>query len=558
MQGADRGRQRRFVAVVLAAPFALMAAWPSVFSVNLPRDLGFGALAATFVLSWVLVAHVASRGTLARAGIVSMTGAIAVASLALAGAGGLSSPVALLAVALVFEAWWIMRSRESLRWGALAAAAVVGAQLVGDLAGLIQQTTFTAGLWLIPMAYGATMVPRLSGALRDELESRRPPPETALADVLDAVILHVAPGGEIRDATGRSQALLGVASELLLGDAFVERVHVADRVPLMRAIAAAADVSTHLELRIRVAGTPAGTFRSFAAEMTAGRPRLLILRDNSQTQALRAELDRVREQVASSDIAKARFLAAVSHELRTPLNAIIGFSDMLAHEMVGAFSDPRQREYSCLIRESGNHLLSVVNSILDVSRIESGAYPIKPEPFRFADAAAASQAMLELQAREKSIELRNCVLPAVGEICADRRAVQQILINLLTNAVKFTPRGGAVKLDARRHGRLLTIEVSDTGIGIAAEDLERLGKPFAQVHNDYTRQYDGAGLGLSITKGLVALHGGGMSIQSSPGAGTVVTVNLPVEANGIDIGREAGIRTAQAEEDDSVTFRKSA
>jgi cell cycle sensor histidine kinase DivJ len=292
--------------------------------------------------------------------------------------------------------------------------------------------------------------------------------------------------------------------------------------------------------------------------MHAGAPAIMILRDNAAIEALRSELASVREQASGSEIAKARFLAAVSHELRTPLNAIIGFSDMLAYEMVGTFSDPRQKEYACLIRDSGAHLLGVVNSILDVSKIESGAYPIQPEPFRFADAASACHAMLAMQAAAKSIEFQNCVTPAVGEICADRRAVQQVLINLLSNAVKFTPEGGSVRLDARRQGRMLVFEVSDTGIGIAEDDLARLCRPFVQVQNDYTRQFDGAGLGLSIAKGLVELHEGALSIQSAPGAGTVVRVSLPLEHQAVAPVRPEAAAQAGDREYGDAAFRKSA
>ena len=218
----------------------------------------------------------------------------------------------------------------------------------------------------------------------------------------------------------------------------------------------------------------------------------------------------------------------VSHELRTPLNAIIGFSDMLEHEMFGPFADPRQKEYVGLIRESGNHLLAVVTSILDVSKIECGSYPIEPEPFRFRDAVDTCRSMMRLPAEAKSLTLDADIPAAIGQIVADRRAVQQMLINLMSNAVKFTPSGGTVTVGANRLGSRLHFWVSDTGIGISEEDLARLGQPFTQVRNDYTREYEGAGLGLSLVKGLVALHEGSMMVESAPGQGTMVTISLPV------------------------------
>jgi cell cycle sensor histidine kinase DivJ len=227
-------------------------------------------------------------------------------------------------------------------------------------------------------------------------------------------------------------------------------------------------------------------------------------------------------------VAKSRFLAAVSHELRTPLNSIIGFSDMLVHGMAGEFADARQREYVELIRESGTHLLSVVNAILDVSKIEAGAYSIRPEPFVVAEAIELCRSMMAQQAHDQGVRLTAEVTPGTGEICADRRAVQQIMLNLLSNAVKFTPAGGEVGIEVQRRGSRLRLAVRDTGIGIAEEDLGRLGQPFMQVRNDFTRQFDGTGLGLSLVKGLVRLHEGEMTIECAPGEGTTVAVMLPV------------------------------
>ena len=172
-------------------------------------------------------------------------------------------------------------------------------------------------------------------------------------------------------------------------------------------------------------------------------PVIAVLRDNAELRgACAPHLAEARDGVGEVEIAKSHFLGVVSHELRTPLNAIIGFSDMLEHEMFGPFADPRQKEYVGLIRESGNHLLAVVTSILDVSKIECGSYPIEPEPFRFRDAVETCRSMVRLQADQKSLALEADIPAAVGQIVADRRAVQQILINLMSNAVKFTPAGG--------------------------------------------------------------------------------------------------------------------
>jgi cell cycle sensor histidine kinase DivJ len=561
VEGGERARQRRFIAVLLAGPFLIGAAWPVIFAAEMGGSKGFVALGAMFCLAWSLVVAIASNANMRVVSGAALAGSTAIITLAIAGAGGLASPALLLAAALAVESWWIGRSAKALAWGGAAAAVAVIAQPVLAIA-IGQPAGFTPWHWLVPVLYGAIAAPRLFAAIGEELEAMRQPREASVEDVIDAAILRIGPTGEIVDAGGRTGELIGVKAEMLLGEGFFERVHVADRVAYLQALAGlrASAASQSLEVRIRAAGDgmSAPVFRVLRAEMHAGAPAIMILRDNATIEALRSELASVREQASGSEIAKARFLAAVSHELRTPLNAIIGFSDMLAYEMVGTFSDPRQKEYACLIRDSGAHLLGVVNSILDVSKIESGAYPIQPEPFRFADAASACHAMLAMQAAAKSIEFQNCVTPAVGEICADRRAVQQVLINLLSNAVKFTPEGGSVRLDARRQGRMLVFEVSDTGIGIAEDDLARLCRPFVQVQNDYTRQFDGAGLGLSIAKGLVELHEGALSIQSAPGAGTVVRVSLPLEHQAVAPVRPEAAAQAGDREYGDAAFRKSA
>jgi cell cycle sensor histidine kinase DivJ len=256
---------------------------------------------------------------------------------------------------------------------------------------------------------------------------------------------------------------------------------------------------------------------------------IALLRNNSKVEDLRQALARANESASSADVTKSRFLAAVSHELRTPLNAIIGFSDMLLHEMFGPFRDPRQKEYVGLVRDSGQHLLDVVTSILDVSRIEAGAYWTQMEPFRFADAVEMTRSMMQLQADSKGVRLDTRIAADAGEINADRRAVQQILINLASNAIKFTPEGGEVMIGAQRVGSRLHFWVRDTGIGIAEDDLASLGQPFVQVQNDYTRRFEGTGLGLSLVKGLVTLHEGTMSIESMPGEGTTVSISVPVD-----------------------------
>jgi cell cycle sensor histidine kinase DivJ len=219
----------------------------------------------------------------------------------------------------------------------------------------------------------------------------------------------------------------------------------------------------------------------------------------------------------------------MSHELRTPLNAIIGFSEMLMNETEMRLDAARRHEYATLINESGNHLLAVVNGILDMTKLDTGDFEIRPEPFRPAGVIVGCCDLLALKVRETGLDLVIDASPELPEIVADKRALKQILINLLSNAIKFTDRGGRVKISAAVEGTALAIAVEDNGIGIGEEDLPRIGKPFYQARGSYDRRHDGTGLGLSIVKGLVALHGGEVSIRSRIGEGTRITVLLPLD-----------------------------
>jgi two-component system, cell cycle sensor histidine kinase DivJ len=466
-----------------------------------------------------------------------LLGLVAVASAAIvAGAGGLASPLALLLVAPLAEAVWVRRNRPAAIAGAAAALASLPLQATLAAALATGESGASAWHWLLPAAYLATIATRAVTFVkeRERLAAERRP--AAAEDVIDAAVLRLARGGEVVEVGGRAGQLLDLQPSLLLGSGLFERIHVGDRVGYLCAISELRDGARlrKLEIRIRAPRTDAGeeTYRHFAVEMaTTGSvdgALIAVLRPNEEAAALRAEIARLKAGVEEIDIAKSRFLGVVSHELRTPLNAIIGFSDMLAQEMFGPFADARQKEYAGLIRESGSHLLAVVTSILDVSKLACGSYPIDPQPFRFADAVDVCRKMISLQAAEKSLTLESDIAPSAGRIVADRRAVQQMLINLISNAVKFTPAGGKVTVGANRLGSRLHFWVSDTGIGIKEDDLCRIGRPFTQVRNDYTREYDGAGLGLSLVKGLVELHQGSMMIESAPGEGTVVTISLPV------------------------------
>lgn len=534
----DRRCQRRFIGVMLAAPFFAAGAAVTLVTSGMGVAVTMAAIFATFGLCWFAALLVAASGKMAFASQVAlMMGSLALAGI-IAAAGGMASPVAMLVVALPFEAWWIGASRRAALWGAVSACVAILLQAFAGSVFPFGPAVTAAWHWLLPLAWALTLVPRVAAPGRPAGAQLDPATAERLENIIDAVVLRAGRHGEVLDASAKARTILKLQPELLFGTGLFDRIHLSDRVAYLSALADMRDgaPARRLDLRVRLPqngnGPTADNYRPFSLELARGEEQqdvlTFVLRENDELAGLRQELAAAKEAAASAEVAKGRFLAVVSHELRTPLNAIIGFSDMLLHEMFGTFKDPRQKEYVGLVKESGQHLLAVVTSILDVSRIEAGAYATEPEPFRFVEAVEMCQSMMRLQAEAKNVDLQAQIAPDAGEINADRRAVQQILINLVSNAIKFTPDGGDVVVGAKRIGSRLHFWVRDTGIGIAEEDFANLGKPFMQIQSDYTRRFEGTGLGLSLVKGLVALHEGTMSIESMPGEGTTVTIGLPV------------------------------
>ncbi len=234
-----------------------------------------------------------------------------------------------------------------------------------------------------------------------------------------------------------------------------------------------------------------------------------------------AERDAARETAA----ARTRFLAQMSHELRTPLNAIIGFSDIMRTRLFGPMPE-RYGEYAGLIHESGEHLLSMINDVLDLAKTEAGRYELRTSSFDARDALNAALRLVRVQADEAGVDLRAAPAPAPVVVEADERALKQMALNLLANALKFTPHGGHVTAAISAQGGELQLQVADTGVGISAADLVRLGRPFEQAES--AQGHGGTGLGLSLVRSFARLHGGEMHIESRLGAGTAVTVRMPV------------------------------
>ena len=245
--------------------------------------------------------------------------------------------------------------------------------------------------------------------------------------------------------------------------------------------------------------------------------RIVELAENYEQEKIRAE---------EANQSKSEFLANMSHELRTPLNAINGFSDIMNKELFGPLGDPRYSEYVKDILFSGQHLLSLINDILDMSKIEAGKMSLNTEAMQMNDMISQVIRIVRGRADDNRLKLlyEEDTLP---EIEADPRAVKQILLNLMTNAIKFTPEGGVVTVAVEPKSAGLIIRVSDTGIGISKDDIQRLAQPFEQIDSQHSRQHEGTGLGLALSKSLVELHGGNFGIDSVVGQGTTVTFTLP-------------------------------
>jgi signal transduction histidine kinase len=238
------------------------------------------------------------------------------------------------------------------------------------------------------------------------------------------------------------------------------------------------------------------------------------------------ELGRLYQQLEAASRHKSEFLANMSHELRTPLNAIIGFSEVLQQRMFGELT-AKQAQYVDIILASGRHLLSLINDILDLSKVEAGRMELEPTTFDLRLAIENTLALVRERAVRHGIRLELAVNGELGHLRADERKVKQILLNLLTNAVKFTPEGGSVVVRAAQADGTVEVSVSDTGIGIAPEDQAVIFEEFRQVGTDYARKREGTGLGLALVRRLVELHGGRIRVTSEVGKGSTFTFTLP-------------------------------
>ncbi len=396
------------------------------------------------------------------------------------------------------------------------------------------------------LLYGALLA--VWSARMGELRERRVSQSIAsyqeLTETVGDMVMQLDHGGAVIDVVTDPANTFRCGPNDLLARGLFERILVSDRPIFLKAVgdAARADHAIGAEFRLRAGVETAmecgGEQPHFIwVEMRAHRSLavkgiiMAILRDATPMKEAREAIEAARESSEQASLWKDRFLANVSHELRTPLNAIIGFSEMLGNPDLAPKDPLRQREYANIINASGQHLLSLVNTILDMSKIDSGNFEIEPEHFNLPGLIDFCCDVVKLKAEEKKLSLTRVCPPQLEEIIADKRACKQILLNIMSNAVKFTPESGSVAVVVRADGAYVEIAVSDTGIGVTPKDLAKLGDPFFQAKATYDRPYEGAGLGLSIVRGLVALHGGSMRFESAPNEGACVTVRLPMNCS---------------------------
>jgi cell cycle sensor histidine kinase DivJ len=530
---AERFAHQTFIAARLCVSAAALALAPAHLAL-FGAPSGPVAAAFAFLTLPMAAAFLASReGRLERAELAHLSGLFgAVASLAVWG----PAPAAVVWLAAApFDAASVFGRRGAWLVGACAALVAVAA---GVLANATASAASLAG-FLVPALLYVGAVTAARGRERARREQSAASTQTRLRQLTQTVEdLSVGcdrSGSVIFSALGARS--FGLSSRDVAGRGLFERVHVADRPAFLHAVAFAAAGQTRaacVRLRLPASDGEAPVFgwaelraQPCACAQEPALAAILVARDVTEIKRREEELERLRAEAERANQMKDRFLANVSHELRTPLNAIIGFSDLLRSN--ASMEAGRRVDYAEVIHDAGAHLLDMVNSLLDMSKIEAGRYELTTETVALAGLVEQVSNMMRLRAEQAGVALTVELDPGLGEIVADGRACRQILTNLVANAVKFTGEGGSVRLTARRENAGVVFDVADTGVGIRADDLSRLGDAFFQASSAHDRAHEGAGLGLSLVRGLVGLHGGEIRVESAPGEGTQVTVRLPFD-----------------------------
>lgn len=548
-----QARHRAFIGPRLLGGLAALASLPLYLVVRgAPQEVEVMVFA--WLIAPILISYYLSRtGHYERAHMLSSTALAAVVMAVCINTGGISSFAAIWLVAVPLDAALSASRRAVAIAVVLALGCALGlvaieafgvlplSRIPASYSSLFEAVGIaTATIYASALAFSAESLARMSRNLLTVEEERY----RLLAHNISDVISRHSRNGAIRFISPAAEALFGTPAALLLEHGLFDRVHVADRPAYLTALSEAARSGDERSVEFRVrrdAQERALTAEFIWIEMrcrpidASARPAtdpgvdvVAVMRDVTERKIQEQALEAAHMEAERAGASKSRFLATMSHELRTPLNAIIGFSEMIVRENEMMIDAARRQEYAKLINESGLHLLSVVNGILDMSKMESGNFEIVPELFAPRESLIGCCNLMVLKARENGIDIVTRAPLDLPQITGDPRAFKQMLLNLLSNAIKFSERDGTVTVTAGIEGSRLMVRVIDNGVGIGAEDLKRIGDPFFQAGKTYQRRHEGTGLGLSIVKSLVAMHGGEMTVQSQVNVGTTVTVALPM------------------------------
>ena len=556
-------RHQSFIASHLLGGLLALTVFP-VYLVLIGQPSVLSAIAFAWLVSPILIAVFLSRtGRLGTAHLISAANLAGLVAFAAGITGGITSFLIAWMVIVPLEAALSADRRVVLSAIAIAGLALAGLAVGGifDVLPSPQNLAYDPALLALLGSMSALIY---AGGLAVSVQSVHDRSEQEISrgerryrllaeNATDMITRHDA-NGRLLFASIASEQILGEPADALMGNGLLDRVHAADKPAYLEAFRQCLDLNKPVSVEFRVKKRSASN-ASYGesesgyswAEMRC-RPVsrdedgtissdsvpseiVAITRDITARKAQEDEILKARDAAETANQAKTQFLANMSHELRTPLNAIIGFSEILNRELYGRIGEERYREYAHLIHDSGEHLLSVVNEILDMSKIEAGKFDIVAEPFEVGGFVKSCCEIMRHQCEKKTIDLRIDVEHQLPDLVADKRACKQILLNLLANSIKFTDPGGFVSVGVRRVDQDIELTVADDGIGIAEKDLPRLGNPFVQAESSYDRSYEGTGLGLSVVKGLVRLHGGTFAIESTLGEGTKVLVRLPMDGN---------------------------
>ncbi len=490
--------------------------------------------------------------------------------------GGMLSPVVIWFAIIPLEALFLA-SAKMLRFSLIVALTGFLCLVSIDSASLANTSGMASFSGVLPLlmlgllahigAVGSAMSNKME-QLSDRLSGKVGYEQAVFQAISDVVLGHDV-NGNVIFASRSCKSLFGLEPRQIKERKLFDRLNVTDRPTFLKAISDAKRMEKPITVELRLTSG----FVEQESPKSDGHPRILWVEMTAQAlktphgdcvvvttmtditahKHYEEELEIAKYEAEKASDLKGKFLATVSHELRTPLNAIIGFSEILSSPQIAGMNDERKLDYAKIIHTSGYHLLEIVNTLLDVSKIDTGNFELNHDSFDFEKLVKECCDVMQIKAEQGSVTLIRDFDNGLNEVIADRRALKQVLLNLLSNAVKFTSQGGSVSVQVQPVIGGLRLVVKDTGIGISSEDLPRIGDPFFQVRSTYDRPYEGTGLGVSVVKGLVGLHNGQFEIASEVGKGTTVTITLPYDCSQKPVRNVVKMTQNSHQSEDEVT-----